>query len=151
MQLVITMILLSIVGFTVPIVAEMPLMPTVTQAKSTNLSKVENDANIFAARSRADDALETVPDNCTLDPQENLVCSIECLEGQRKLRQLARRSFELQATVDQTKTPTDSDLATALWEGDESDSGHYDSYASWHWRNNEGCTFQKNSDCDRNR
>ena len=145
------MIVLSILGFTVSIVAVMALMPTVAQAKSTNLSKAENDANIFAARSRADDALATVPDNCTLDPQENLVYSIESLEGQGKLRQLARRSFELQATDDQTEIPTDSDVATTLCEGDESESGHYDSDASWHWRNNEGCTSQKNSDFDRNR
>ena len=62
------MIVLSILGFTVSIVAVMALMPTVTQAKSTNLRKAENDANIFAASSRADDALATVPDNCTLDP-----------------------------------------------------------------------------------
>ena len=153
MHLAATLVTLSIVGFSGPMVAEMALMPNITQAKSTNFSNAENSANIFAAHSRANNELAPLPENCELE-QDDLVYSVTCTEGQGRLLQTAKRTFELVETDLSGSSHADeenTDDPDPLWEGDVSTSGHEESNGDWHWRNNESRYSSKNSGCDKNR
>ena len=158
MNLVGAMVGVTITAISSPMIADIALMPVITQAKSNNFSIAEGKANLFAATSRHKGQVIATPTDCTYTDLGEDVHEIVCVEGEGKLMQQAKRSFEIITTDPggNTSTPDpdgdhDTDDGTALWEGDSSTSGHEESTGDWHWRNDYGRNHSKNSGCDKNR
>ena len=93
MQLVTTIVSLSIAGTAMPMVAQMALTPAITQVKTNNFAIAEQQAVTYAARNEGQDELAEVPENCELDQAEAGVVSITCTQGVKKFKAVVTRTF----------------------------------------------------------
>jgi len=97
MNIVSTMVGLSIAGVASPMLMDMAITPVKAQKQAQNFGLAESAAVLYVAqnRNKTDPAnLADAPDNCTRSGQ-GVAVNITCSFGERKLRQTVTRAFVL--------------------------------------------------------
>jgi hypothetical protein len=104
MNIVSTMVGLSIMGTAMPMVANMTLQPMMAQKRAENFGIAEAKAVSFAAKNEGGVTLTPTPDGCNVVEIEEQTYSISCIEGENKFKQSATRSFRLAVLTDGEET-----------------------------------------------
>ena len=102
MNIISTVVGLSIMGVAVPMIADMSIQPIIAQKRAVNFSIAETAAVTFAAQNEGAVALSATPELCD-DPVDltNGAYSITCKEGlNTPYLQTVTRSFRLQQCDD---------------------------------------------------
>lgn len=96
MNLVSTMVGLSIMGAASPMMLDMSLAPIIAQKRALNFGIAESTAVAYAAANEGQTQLVgTVPEGCDRTEIADRAYEIECTEGENKFVQSATRSFRL--------------------------------------------------------
>lgn len=95
MNMVSTMVGLSIMGAAAPSMLQMSLAPFEAQKRANNLGIAESTAVSFAAQNEGNVSVGTAPSGCTLTPGGSGDYEITCTEGQGAYVQTVSRSFRL--------------------------------------------------------
>ena len=94
MNIISTMVGLSIAGAASPMLMDMSLAPVIAQKRAGNFGIAESTAVIYAAANEGATTLSAVPDGCTLHSNNAPAHKIECTEGAgTKYTQTVSRSF----------------------------------------------------------
>ena len=100
MNIVSTLVGITIMGAAAPSVMQMTLAPVEAQARAKNFSEAESAAVTFAGSNEGQmDLIGTVPENCTLsDEMAGRSYDVTCTGGleESKYKQTVSRSFRLQ-------------------------------------------------------
>ena len=102
MNIVSTMVGLSIMGAAAPSMMTMSLAPFEAQKRAQNLSIAESSAVTYAAQHEGATQLSTAPSGCTLNSTNAPAIEITCTEGENKYVQSVSRTFRLNT---QSATP----------------------------------------------
>ena len=98
MNLVSTMVGLSIMGAATPMMMDMTLAPIIAQKKAQNLGIAESAAVSYSAAYEGKEAdLPEPPDGCELESltDEGLAWKIKCVEGDGQMKAAAQRAFRV--------------------------------------------------------
>ena len=98
MNIVSTMVGLSVMGVAAPSLMQMSIAPHVAQLRAKNLGVAESAATVFAATYEGGlDTPPTVTDTCTSEARENTdnAYSVTCTHGSGKYVQSVTRAFRL--------------------------------------------------------
>ena len=97
MNIVSTVVGLSIMGTAMPMVANMAIQPMIAQKRAENLGIAEASAVTYAAMNEGLPATSPVPDGCVLVGLEdsNSSYSITCVHGKDTMKASVTRSFRL--------------------------------------------------------
>ena len=96
MNIVATVVSLSIMGTATPMVMNMAIQPAMAQKRAQNFGIAEAAAVTYAALNEGAPATTPVPDDCDLvELEESNAYSITCVHGEGRFRQSAMRSFRL--------------------------------------------------------
>ena len=96
MNVISTMVGLSIMGAASPVMLDMSLAPLIAQKRAQNLGIAESAAVTYAAHHEGASQLsDNTPDGCDLTETATLAYEITCTEGEGKYRMSAKRSFRL--------------------------------------------------------
>ena len=96
MNLVSSVVGLSIMGTAMPMVANMSIQPMMAQKRAENFGVAEASAVTYSAMNEGLPETTPVPDGCNLvELEESNAYSITCIHGDGKFRQSAMRSFRL--------------------------------------------------------
>ena len=120
MNIVSTMVSLSIMGIAGPQVAQMAIAPMVAQKQSQNFTSAEALAVTVAAQAEAKSELPTIPDGCSVSPPIDSVYQVTCNEGSGQFSAQVTRSFRILDEVDDGGTGT----REFAYERPEKFSGH---------------------------
>ena len=104
MNIVSTIVGLSIMGVAAPMVATMSLQPIIAQKRSVNFSLAEATAVTYAGKNEQGLSLTPTPDGCNVVEIEEKTYSISCVQGEGKYKQSATRSFTLATLTDGDET-----------------------------------------------
>jgi len=102
MNIVSSVVGLSIMGMAMPMIADMSIQPFMAQKRAANLGVAEAQAVAFAAANEGSTALAATPDGCDAPVElANGAYSITCTEGAgTQFIQTVTRSFRLQQCDD---------------------------------------------------
>ena len=95
MNIVSSLVGVSIMGVAMPMVATISIQPYMAQKRAENFGAAEATAVSYAAKNEGALALTPVPDNCNVIEVENYAYSITCVEGEKQFKQSVTRSFRL--------------------------------------------------------
>ena len=95
MNLVSTIITLSIMGAAGPSIAQMAISPYVAQKQSVNFTQAESLAVTIAAQAEATSSLPTVPNGCSISPPVDSVYQVTCNKGSGRYSAQVVRSFRI--------------------------------------------------------
>jgi len=93
MNLVSTMVGLSIMGAAAPSMMTMSIAPFEAQKRAQNLGVAESTAVTYAAQNEGADTLSAVPDGCTVNSNSASAHTISCSHGENAYKQTIKRSF----------------------------------------------------------
>jgi hypothetical protein len=96
MNLVSTLLGLSVMGIAAPTVLDMSIAPLIAQKRAINFGSAESAAVVFAAANQGATQVGNPPDGCQLDNGTNAPArEITCTHGRSKFAQTVSRSFML--------------------------------------------------------
>ena len=96
MNIVSTMVGLSIAGLAAPTMLEMSVAPFIAQKKAEHLTQAEAMAVAYAGNAEASQSLPVVPANCTVTPPVDTVYTVSCMSGSgTKFATTVARSFRI--------------------------------------------------------
>ena len=95
MNLISTVITLSIMGVAGPSVARMAITPYIAQQQSVNFTQAESLAVTVAAQAEASSSLPNVPDSCNVSAPVNSVYQVTCNQGSGQYGAQVTRSFRI--------------------------------------------------------
>ena len=95
MNLISTMVGLSIMGAAAPMMMDMSLAPFIAQKRAQNFGIAESAAVTFAAANEGAIQVGSVTDGCSLEGVNAPAYKITCPHGNKKFRQIVSRSFKL--------------------------------------------------------
>ena len=95
MNIVSSLMGISIMGAAAPMVMQMSLAPFETQKRSQNFGLAESAAVVFAAANEGALSLGDPPDNCTTQPLNGDAYSVTCVAGEGRFEQTVTRAFRL--------------------------------------------------------
>ena len=95
MNLVGTMVTLSIAGAAAPSISQMAVTPYVAQVQSENFTQAESLAVTIAAQAEAKSYLPNIPDGCSVPPPVDSVYQVTCNAGDGRFAAVATRSFRI--------------------------------------------------------
>ena len=105
MNLVSSMIGLSIMGIAAPTILDMSVAPIIAQKRANNFSQAESSAVVFAAAHEGATQVAAAPNGCTLDGDNAPAYEITCIEGAgTKFIQTVSRSFRTDANASNSNT-----------------------------------------------
>lgn len=107
MNIVSTLVGLSVAATATPAMLQMSIAPFEAQKRANNLGTAEAKAVTFAAQNEGTASVGTAPSGCTLTPGGNGDYEITCTEGEGAYVQTVSRSFRL-AVDDLSGTGTSS-------------------------------------------
>ena len=93
MNIVSTMVGLSVAASALPVVTTMSLAPIETAKRSSNFSIAEAGAVTMLAQAQEKGAVTAVPDGCSIDSQANGVYQFICTAGQGDYQQTVARTW----------------------------------------------------------
>ena len=93
MNIVSTMVGLSVAASALPMVTTMSLAPIETAKRSSNFTIAEAGAVTMLAQAQENGAVTTVPDGCSIDSQANGVYQFICTAGQGDYEQTVARTW----------------------------------------------------------
>ena len=105
MNLVSSLVGLSIMGTAMPMLTQMAITPTIAARRAENLLLVLLQQWLFRANEGAS-AVATAPDGCTLDDLGQRAWSITCEEGENTHQARVTRSFRLALLKEEVLIPT---------------------------------------------
>ena len=100
MNIVSSLVGVSILAAALPMVAQVSIQPFMAQKRAENFGVAEAKAVSFAAKNEGALALTPVPDGCSSIETENYAYSITCVEGEGTFKQSVTRSFRLGVLCD---------------------------------------------------
>ena len=96
MNLVSTMIGLSVMSIAAPTILDMSISPLIAQKRAINFGTAESAAVVFAAANQGAAQVGNPPNGCLLDDGTNAPArEITCTHGRSKFAQTVSRSFML--------------------------------------------------------
>ena len=96
MNIVSTMVGLSIMGLAAPSMLEMSVAPFIAQKKAEHLTQAEALAVSFAGTAEANQALPSIPSGCSVSDPKNTVYTVTCTSGEgTKFASVVSRSFRI--------------------------------------------------------
>ena len=95
MNIVSSLVGLTIAGTAMPMVADMTIAPFVAQKRATNFGIAESRAVAFAATNEGQDAVASAPTSCNLEDLGDRAYKITCEEGVNQFTATATRAFKL--------------------------------------------------------
>ena len=104
MNIVSSLVGVSIMGIAMPMVANMALQPIYAQKRAENFGVAEASAVTYAAKNEGGITLTPVPDGCSVVEQEEQAFSVTCVHGEGSFKQSATRSFRLAVLTDGEQT-----------------------------------------------
>ena len=93
MQLLTTMVGLSIGASAMPMVMQMAITPAITQVKTNNFGIAEQKAVVYASANEGGSTMGEVPEGCEVEEIESKAFSITCVEGEKQFKATVTRSF----------------------------------------------------------
>lgn len=93
MNLVSTLVGLSIAGISSPMLMDMSLAPVIAQKRASNFGIAEAAAVTYAAANEGATELTEVPNRCTRDDSNAPAFTIRCERGENQFIQTVSRSF----------------------------------------------------------
>ena len=99
MNLISTMVGLSIAGVASPMLMDMSLAPVIAQKRASNFSTAEAVAVSYSAKNELLEDLTDVPTGCSVILLEERAYTISCFQGTGKFRMTASRSFRLRSPL----------------------------------------------------
>jgi len=93
MNIVSTMVGLSIMGAAAPSMMTMSIAPFEAQKRAQNLGIAESAAVLYAAQNEGADTLSAWPNGCTVDRINTPAHTISCSHGENAYEQTIERSF----------------------------------------------------------
>ena len=93
MQLLTTMVGLSIGASAMPMVMQMAITPAITQVKANNFGIAETSAVTYAALNEGQEDFTDVPEGCDLEELGNEAYKITCTKGERQFKATVTRAF----------------------------------------------------------
>jgi len=100
MNLMSAIVGVSIMGATVPMIAQMSIQPMIAQKRSTSFSQAESLAVTFAGNAEANQSLPDIPEGCSVSDPNNSVYSVTCTNGTGQFIASASRSFRILDEID---------------------------------------------------
>ena len=113
MNIVSTIVGVSIMGAAAPAILDMSIAPMVAQKRAQNFGVAESLAVTFAANYEGGTALPKNTDSCTANDIGNRSWSVTCEEGEGRFRQEVTRAFRLQPETDEGAIYTNPDRVFA--------------------------------------
>lgn len=101
MNLVSSLVGLSIMGTAMPMMTQMAITPTIAAKRAQNFATAESTAVAFSAANEGAASVGTAPDGCNLSPLGQNAWSITCEEGEDMYAARVTRSFRLMPEEDQ--------------------------------------------------
>ena len=121
MNIVSTMVGLTMMGAAAPAMVNMTLTPIIAQKRTNHLTQAEATAVAFAATAEADQALPNIPTGCSVSDPKNTVYTITCVSGvESNYGAVVSRSFRIIPEAE----GSGSGGRTFLFETPERFSGH---------------------------
>ena len=93
MNIVSTIVGLSIAGTACPMLLDMSLAPVIAQKRATNFGEAELLAVTYAAHNEGASQLTQAPPDCILDQNQAPAYTIKCARGANQFIQIVSRSF----------------------------------------------------------
>ena len=97
MNIVSTMVGISIMGAAAPMVLDMSIAPMIATKRAENFAVAESTAVGYAAMNEGLNALTPLPDHCSTAELEGNAYTVTCTHGEGKFKQSVSRSFRLAA------------------------------------------------------
>ena len=104
MNLVSTLVGLSVTASAMPMMAQMALTPTIATTRAANFATAESTAVTFAANNEGQMSLTSTPDNCDLQDIGDNAYMITCYQGEGTYRMSASRSFREGVSEQENRT-----------------------------------------------
>lgn len=137
MNIVSTMVGMSIAAAALPGVANMSIQPMIAQARVNNLAEAESKAVSFAALNEGAKSIQgDTPGGCVLSELWNNAYSIACEVGEGQFMQTATRSFRLMPETNDTGMAAEDNVRTFPYARPSSFSGtQCPTYDQWGVKN----------------
>lgn len=100
MNLISTMVTLSIAGAAAPTISQMAVTPYVAQLQSESFTQAESYAVTVAAKAEATGELPDLPPGCSVPPPEDSIYQVTCNAGDGKFAAVATRTFRIIDEID---------------------------------------------------
>ena len=114
MNIVSSLVGVSIMGAAMPMVSNIVLQPVMAQKRANNFAVAESAAVGYAAKNEGGAELTPLPDNCTTAELEGNAYTVTCVHGENAFRQSVSRSFRLASICEDGNN------------GHGNDAGHFD-------------------------
>lgn len=132
MNLVSTMVGLSIAGTAMPMIAQMSMTPIIAQKQAANFAVAESQAVAFAAANEWQTQVGVPPDNCSVMFIEANAYSVTCFHGLKRFRAEVTRSFRLYSPTPTSTDDGDNGHGNDLDGVDESNPGNSKQYCPYY-------------------
>ena len=106
MNIVSTIVGLSIMGTALPMVSNMMIETVVAQKRAENFAVAETSAVSYAASAHDKYTLPDIPDNCEVTLIQDRTYNVTCDHGENKFKQSVTRAFTLLDEVASSLTVT---------------------------------------------
>ena len=100
MNLVSTMVGLSVMATAAPAVLEMSTAPIVAQKRADNLTAAEARAVTYAGKAEATGELPSIPNGCAVSDPEDSVYTVTCTQGSGQFSSAISRSFRIISEIE---------------------------------------------------
>ena len=100
MNIISTMVGLSILGTAAPGIMNMSIAPAVAQKRADNLTLAESRAVTFAGVSETNQSLATIPAGCSVPAPVDSVYTVTCTHGSGQFAARIQRSFRILPEVE---------------------------------------------------
>lgn len=100
MNLISSMVGLSIIGAAAPSIMQMSLAPFEAQKRAQSFTQAEALAVTFAGKAEAEQSLPDIPAGCSVTDPIDSVYRIDCIAGSRRFQSKASRSFRIATEID---------------------------------------------------
>ena len=111
MNIVSTVVGLSIMGTAMPMVANMLIQPAIAQKRAENFAVAETSAVTYAASAQDQYTLPDIPDECEVELIQDRTYNVICGYGEEVFYQEVTRAFTLLDEIASSLTvTTDSDM-----------------------------------------
>ncbi len=95
MNIVSTLVGLSVMGAAAPSIMDMSIQPFIAQKRAVNFAKAEAVVVTHAANAEATQSAPDIPDGCSVPAPVDSVYSISCSRGEGTYRMSATRSYRI--------------------------------------------------------
>ena len=106
MNLISTIVSLSIMGVAGPQIAQMAITPMIAQKQALNFTAAESLAVTIAAQAEATGELPPISDSCSVSPPVDDVYQVTCTEGSGRYGAQVKRSFRIASSLNDGGTGT---------------------------------------------